>query len=125
MKIRVDIVPLPSGEDYPKVVYYGFTGNITGKVYTEEKDMVDPIAPGGPDPGLNPAQPEKPPLRHPGFYKGDDAVEWAKNKIALMKYNSATIRGTPKLSPVHEQMLAENDRELNMMMALAMKAGIL
>ena len=102
------------------IVVYAFDAHIAGNTYKEDNTMVDPIAPGGPDMGQ-----EKPPIHHPGFYIGDDAVEWVKNKIALLKYNSDVLRGTPKLAPVQQQMLDQNNRELSMMMALAMKAGIL
>lgn len=34
------------------------------------------------------------PLRHPGFYKGDDCVEWAKNMAAIKRYQADSLRNS-------------------------------
>lgn len=115
MKLRIDM------RDGLPIVVYAFDRGVAGNIYKEEKTMVDPISAGGPDTG--PAD-EKPPLRHPGFYTGEDYVEWAKNRIACLDYNSAVFASTPKLEPVQRQMLDQNNKELAMMKALAEKAGI-
>ncbi len=115
MKIHVDM------RDGVPVIVYAYERGVTGDTFREDNTMVDPIAPGGPP---DHTKDEKPPLRHPGFYVGDDYVEWTKNKIALLNYNSAALRDVPKLQPVQQQMLDTNNRELAMMNALAQKAGI-
>lgn len=49
---------------------------------------------------------------HPGFYKGDDPVEWARNRLAIIRYQCASMRaGAYVDSPAIQARLEHLDAE--------------
>lgn len=76
--------------------------------------MVEPLKTGGPLPqGVGDAPTEP---KHPGFYQGDDAVEWAKNKIALLQHVSFHLR--QQKSPAADPLISANEHEAQMLQHL-------
>jgi hypothetical protein len=83
-----------------------------------ERTMATPISKGGPL--------DKPQAKavHPGFYKGDDAVEWARNQAALRRHQLVTMReGMYADTPVVQQSMVGIEAEAAMFEALVKKAG--
>lgn len=80
--------------------------------------MATPIAPTGPLPkGVGDEPP--PALVHPGFYTGDDPIEWAKNRAAICRYNAAQLRS--QKSDAARPLIEHNEREEKMFSTLLQK----
>lgn len=77
--------------------------------------MVEPIKTDEPLPqGVGDPVATKP--AHPGFYTGEDPVEWARNRAALYRYHNIQLREQNSASA--EPLIAANEREIAMFEAL-------
>jgi hypothetical protein len=84
--------------------------------------MATPISKGGP-PVVDLSGAEKQARQHPGFYRGDDAVEWATNQAQIRRHQIAEMReGAYADRPAIQQRIEHIAREAEMFEHLVKKA---